>query len=123
MNDAHSPANSAPFGDEEHLSVSRALGELQARRPVRVNAPGEILFALPVAGIDDRRLHEFLWLRGPNAPGLIVTQQRARAIGIDASTPMALPISEEACMSDIFALAADSGHKFVTLKASASEKS
>ncbi|HWL75079.1 MAG TPA: hypothetical protein VNQ74_14510 [Burkholderiaceae bacterium] len=75
-----------------------------------------------MAGIDDRRPHEFLWLRGPNAPGLIVTQQRARAIGIDA-TPMALPLSEEACMSDIFALAADSGHKFVTLKASASEKS
>ena len=119
----HSPAKSALFGNEEHLSVSRALGELQARRAIPVNAPGEILFALPLEGLDDRRLHEFLWLCGPNAPGLIVAQQRARAIGIDASTPMALPLSEEACMSDIFVLAADSGHKFVILKASASEKS
>jgi GTP cyclohydrolase II len=109
MNAAHSPATSALFGDKEHLSVSRALGELQARRPIRVNAPGEILFALPVEGLDDRRLHEFLRLCGPNAPGLIVTQQRARAIGIDASTPMALPLSGEARTSDIFALAAG-GH-------------
>jgi len=93
MNAAHSPANSALFGDKEHLSVSRALGELQARRPVRVNAPGEILFALPVEGLD-RRLHEFPGLYGRNAPGLAITQRRARAIGIDASTPMALPLSD-----------------------------
>ena len=52
MNAAHSPANSALFGNEEHLSVSRALGELQARRPIRVNAPGEVLFALPVEGLE-----------------------------------------------------------------------
>ena len=112
MNAAHSPANSALFGNEEHLSVSRALAELQARRPIRVNAPGEILFALPVEGLDDRRLHEFLRLCSPNAPGLIVTQQRARAIGIDAPTPMALPLSGEARTSDIFALAAGSHGRF-----------
>src|SRR3954470_18060902 len=89
MNTAHSPAAPALFGDEEHLSVSRALGELQARRPIRVNAPGEVLFALPVESLDDQRLHEFVELCGPNAPELIVTQQRVRAIGIDESTPMA----------------------------------
>ena len=94
MNAAHSPANSALFGNEEHLSVSRALAELQARRAIRVKAPGVILFALPVEGLDDRRLHEFLGACGRNAPGLMVTQQRARAIGIDASTPMALPVSD-----------------------------
>ena len=118
MNAVHSPANSALFGDEKHLSVSRALGELQARRPIRVNAPGEVLFALPVEGLDDRRLHEFLGLCGPDAPGLIVTQQRARAIGIDASTPMALPLSGQARTSDIFALAAD-GKGHFTSKAEA----
>jgi GTP cyclohydrolase II len=111
MNAAHSPATSALFGDEEHLSVSRALGELQARRPILVNAPGEVLFALPVESLDDRRLHEFVELCGPNAPELIVTQQRARAIGIDASTPMALSLSRGARTSDILALAADVEHK------------
>ena len=107
MNAAHSPEISALFGNEEHLSVSRALGELQARRPIRVNAPGEVLFVLPVEGLDDQRLREFAALCGPNAPELIVTQQRARAIGIESSTPMALPLSAEARTSDIFALAAD----------------
>jgi GTP cyclohydrolase II len=70
MNTAHSPAAPALFGDEEHLSVSRALGELQARRPIRVNAPGEVLFALPVESLDDQRLHEFVELCGPNEPEL-----------------------------------------------------
>jgi hypothetical protein len=112
MNAAHSPANSAPFGNEEHLGVSRALGELQAPRPIRVNAPGKVLFALPVEGLDDQRRHEFVALCGPNAPELIVTQQRARAIGIEASTPMALSLSGEARTSE-----------FATLKAAASEKS
>ena len=107
MNAAHSPATSALFGDEEYLGVSRALGELQARRPIRVNAPGEELFALPVESLDDERLHQFVQLCSPNAPELIVTQQRARAIGIEALTPMALSLSGEARACDIFALAAD----------------
>src|SRR5215218_622602 len=104
MNTAHTPANSALFGNEQYVSVSRALGELQARRPIRVNAPGEVLFALPVENLDDPRLRAFVGLCGPNAPELIVTQQRACAIGIEASTPMALSLSGEARSSDIFAL-------------------
>ena len=93
MSAALSPANSALFGNTECLSVGRALSELQARRPIRVNAPGEVLLALPVEGLDDQRLHEFGMLCSPNVPKLIVTQQRANAIGIEASTPMALPLS------------------------------
>jgi GTP cyclohydrolase II len=108
---ALTPANSVLFGNTEHLSVSRALSELQARRPIRVEAPGEVLFALPVEGLDDQRLHEFMALCSPNAPDLIVTQQRARAIGIEASTPMALPLPEWARARDIFALAADAENK------------
>lgn len=107
MNAAHSPANSALFGNEEQLGVSRALSELQARRPIRINAPGEVLFTLPVEGLDDQRLREFVALCGPNAPELIVTLQRARAIGIEASTPMALALSREVRTSDILTLAAD----------------
>ena len=107
MSAALSPANSALFGNTECLSVGRALSELQARRPIRVNAPGEVLLALPVEGLDDQRLHEFGMLCSPNVPKLIVTQQRANAIGIEASTPMALPLSREAVAGDIFTLAAN----------------
>ncbi len=107
MSAVPSPANSALFGNKEYLSVSRALSELQARRPIRVNAPGEMLLALPVEGLDDQRLREFAMLCNPNAPKLIVTQQRASAIGIEASTPMALTLSREAGVGTIFALAAN----------------
>src|SRR5205823_3078031 len=47
MSAAHSPANSTLFGNEGH-SVSRTLSELQGRRPIRINALGEVLFTLPV---------------------------------------------------------------------------
>ncbi len=121
MSAAHSPAISALFGNEQDLSVSRALSELHARRPIRINAPGEVLFALPVEGLDNERLHEFAMLCSPNAPNLIVTQQRARAIGIEASTPMALPLSEGASAGNIFALGADSETHF-TGKADAASR-
>jgi GTP cyclohydrolase II len=111
MSAAQAPANSALLGGREHLSVSRALAELQARRPIRVNAPDEILFALPVESLDDQRLHEFAMLCRPSAPMLIVTQQRARAMGIEASTPMALPLSGGAGAGAIFGLAADATNK------------
>jgi GTP cyclohydrolase II len=68
---------------QEFTGVSRALGELQARRPVQINAPGETLLILPVEGLDNQRLTEFV------IPDLIITQQRALALGLDASTPMA----------------------------------
>ena len=59
MNVAYPQASSFLFGSEEYLTVSRALSELHARRPVRIDAPGEVLLALPVENLDDLRLHEF----------------------------------------------------------------
>ncbi len=112
MRAAPTPVNSALFGNNEHLGVSRALSELQARRPIRVNAPGEVLFALPVEGLDDQRLREFAALCQPNAPELIVTRQRARAIGIETSAPMALTLARATTARTIFDLAGDSKSRF-----------
>lgn len=138
MSSVPTPANSALFGNKEHLGVSRALSELQARRPIRVDAPGEVLFALPVEGLEEQRLREFAVLRDANEIELIVTRHRARAIGIEASTPMALPLARATNAGVIFDLASGgkshftakavtkavrSGHKIVTLKASAGETS
>jgi GTP cyclohydrolase II len=111
MNAANSDANSALFGGEEYLTVSRALSELHARRPVRIDAPGEALLALPVENLDDHRLDAFAGLCGSSVLELILTQQRARAIGIEASAPIALPLSSEVRAGDIFALAADGDRK------------
>src|SRR3954452_23894197 len=76
MSVASSPPESAIFGSREHLDVSRALSELQARRLVRVSTPDESLIVITVEGLDDRRLHEFMMLCDPVMPKLIVTQQR-----------------------------------------------
>jgi len=106
------PTDSALFGSREHLDVSRALNELQARRPIRVIAPDESLIALPVEGLDDKRLCEFAVLCRPAVPKLIVTQQRARALGIDTSTPMALSLPGMVDASSIFELAAGNKGQF-----------
>src|SRR5215204_4452079 len=107
MSAAHSSASSAALlGNLERLYVSRALSELQARRPIRVSASGESLLILPVDGLDEQRLGDFAVLCSPNATKLVVTQQRARSIGIKASTAMALPLSPVVSVSTIFDLAA-----------------
>jgi len=59
MTAAQASSSSALFGSAEYTSVSRALGELQARRPIQINAPDEALLLLPVEGLDDQRLTEF----------------------------------------------------------------
>ena len=106
MSAAPRPAVSAIFGSREHLDVSRALGELQARRPVRVRASGEDLIALPVEGLDDQRLHEFSTLCDPEMPRLVVSLQRARAIGVETSTPMAISLPRTVKASGVLELAA-----------------
>jgi hypothetical protein len=83
-------SSSALFGSQECIGVGRALGELKARRPVRINAPDETLLILPVEGLDNQRLAEFVSLCRPAMPDLIITRQRALAIGLDASAPMAV---------------------------------
>jgi GTP cyclohydrolase II len=107
MSAAHPSANSALLGNAECISVSRALSELRARRPIRISAYGDSLLALPVDGLDEQRLGDFVVLCSPNAPKLVVSEQRARSIGIKASTAMALPLFPAVGVSTIFDLAAN----------------
>lgn len=106
MSAAPRSAVSAIFGSREYLDVSRALGEMQARRPVRVRASSEDLIALPVEGLDNQRLHEFSTLCDPETPRLVVSLQRARAIGIETSTTVAVSLPLTANASGILELAA-----------------
>jgi GTP cyclohydrolase II len=93
MNKEQPGASSALFGDRGQTGVSRGLGEFHGRRPVLVTAPGEALLALPIEGLDSRRLTEFAALCAPVAPELIITERRALALGINATTPTAVPLS------------------------------
>ena len=93
MTEVQTRASSALFGGKGHTSVSRGLGEFQGGRPVLISATGQAVLALPVEGLDAQRLAEFMTLCRPVLPRLVITERRALALGLDASTPMALPLS------------------------------
>jgi GTP cyclohydrolase II len=107
MSELQMGASSALFGSRGHTSVSRGLGEFHGRRPVLISATGEAVLALPVEGLDGQRLAEFMALCGPIMPRLIITERRALALGLDASTPMALPLSAGDDANAILALVTD----------------
>ena len=107
MSDVRTGASSALFGRTGHTSVSRGLGEFHGRRPVLITATGEAILALPVEGLDGQRLPEFTALCGPAVPRLIVTQRRALALGLDASTPMALSLSADDDANSVLSLVTD----------------
>jgi GTP cyclohydrolase II len=107
MNEVQTRASSALFGSWRHTSVSRGLGEFHGRRPVLITATGETVLALPVEGLNGQRLAEFMALCGPVVPQLIITERRALALGLDASTPIALSLSAADDASKILALVSD----------------
>jgi GTP cyclohydrolase II len=113
MIDVQTGASSALFGEKGHTSVSRGLGEFHARRPVLFTATGEAMLALPVEGLNKQRLSEFNTLCTPVVPRLIVTEWRALALGLEASTPMALTLSAGDDAHRILALVTDATADYV----------
>jgi GTP cyclohydrolase II len=107
MSEVETGASSALFGRWGHTSVSRGLGEFQGRRPVLIAAADKAVLALPVEGLDERRLAEFMALCAPALPQLIITERRALALGLDASAPMALLLSADDDADRILALVTD----------------
>lgn len=107
MIDLQTGAGSALFGGKGHTSVSRGLSEFHGRRPVLFTARDEATLALPVEGLDGQRLSEFAALCRPAVPRLIITEWRALALGLEASTPMALALWAGDDADRILALVAD----------------
>lgn len=95
------------FGTKGQISVNRGLGEFHARRPVLITGGGETLLALPVEGLDAQRLAEFMTLCAPAAPRLVITARRALALGLEATTPVALRLTAGHDVATILALVAD----------------
>jgi GTP cyclohydrolase II len=98
---------SALFGAKGQTGVNRGVAEFHARRPALVAGGGETLLALPVEGLDARRLAEFTTLCAPAIPRLVITARRAHALNIGAQTPMALSLDGCADVSSILSLVAD----------------
>jgi GTP cyclohydrolase II len=100
-------AVSSLFGPEGQIGVNRGVAEFHARRPVCIAGGGESIIALPIEGLDAQRLAEFVALCAPAAPRLVVTARRAMALGLDATTPMAVNLAAGSDADKILALVAD----------------
>jgi len=98
---------SSLFGTKGQISVNRGLSEFHARRPVFITGEGETLLALPVEGLDAQRLEEFMKLCAPAAPRLVITARRALALGLEATTPVALQLTAGHDVDTILALVAN----------------
>lgn len=98
---------SSLFGTIGQIGVNRGLAEFHARRPVLITGGGETLLTLPVEGLDAQRLAEFMTLCAPAAPRLVITARRAFALGLEATTPMALQLTPGCEADTILALVAD----------------
>ncbi len=88
------------FGDWGHVQVTRGLAELRSGRPVVVSGEGEALLVLPVENLDARRIAAFEAFCAPLPP-------RAHALGIETTTPVALPLPDGIDAATVTALAAD----------------
>ncbi len=107
MDAMRADAGSTLFGTKGQIGVNRGLAEFHARRPVLISGEGESVLALPVEGLDARRLAEFVTLCAPAFPRLIITARRALAIGLAATAPMALRLKPGYDANTILALVAD----------------
>jgi len=95
------------FGTKGQISVSRGLAEFHARRPVLIVSGRNAVLALPVEGLDAQRLAEFITLCAPARPRLVITTRRALALGLDATTPVALKLTADHGVKKILALVAN----------------
>jgi GTP cyclohydrolase II len=100
-------ADAACFGTRSEISVTRGLAELHARRPVHITAPAESTLALPVDGLDGERLAAFRQLCRPAVVSLVVTEQRAQSLGIDAQSPVTLQLDPRLDAKALLALVCD----------------
>ena len=97
---------SSLFGTKGQIGVNRGVAEFHARRPVLISGAGETLLTLPVEGLDAPRLAEFVALCAPVVPRLVITARRALALGLNATTPVALNFTACLDVDTILALVA-----------------
>jgi GTP cyclohydrolase II len=96
------------FGAAQHVAVERGLAEFRAGRPVLIAGDGgRATLALPVDGMRDAQLASFRKLSVPAPVHLVITAQRARALGLDAKGPFGLPVGEQDSAAAILRLASD----------------
>lgn len=99
-------------GTREHVDASRALAEFRTGRPVIIAGNNETLLCLPVEGLDKDRLAAFHEAVAPMTPRLVLTSTRARSLGLDASEPVAIELSDKVDTRTVLALVAENKPDF-----------
>lgn len=112
MRNGDGKLSSILYGTREQVGASRALGEFRSGRPVIIAGSNETLLCLPVEGLDQDRLAAFRALAAPMAPRLVLTSRRARSLGIEASEPVAIALSEDVDSRTVLALVAENKPRF-----------
>jgi GTP cyclohydrolase II len=77
-----------------------------------ITGSAETLLALPVEGLEKDRLAAFRALAAPMAPRLVLTSRRARSLGIEASGPVAIALSDDADAESVLALVVENKPRF-----------
>ena len=95
------------FGAKGQVGVNRGVAEFHAGRPVLISGGGKTLLTLPVEGLDAERLAAFMELCAPVLPRLVITARRALALGLGATTPVAVALTADTDADMILALVAD----------------
>ncbi|MCC6891132.1 MAG: GTP cyclohydrolase II RibA [Hyphomicrobiales bacterium] len=99
--------SSAPFGPAAHIAVERGLAEFRSGRPVIVDSPAASMAALPIDGLSDVGLSGFRALCAPVRTHVVITERRARALGLAASGPVGLGVGDSGDAAALFSLIAE----------------
>src|SRR5215475_10023794 len=81
------------FGTPDDVAVQRGIAEFQAGRPVVVADADEKIVALPVDGLTEATWSAYKTLCAPAVPRLLITERRARVIGLDVAGPVFIPVT------------------------------
>jgi len=93
------------FGSADDIAVQRGIAEFQAGRPVIIAGADEMIVALPVDGLTGATWNAFKAICAPVAPRLVITERRARVIGLDVPGPVIIAVAPHDTRDTIWALA------------------
>jgi GTP cyclohydrolase II len=93
------------FGTADDIAVQRGIAEFQAGRPVIITDADEMIVALPVDGLTEATWNAFKALCASVAPRLVITERRARVIGLDVPGPVFIAVMSHDTRDTIWALA------------------
>ncbi len=95
------------FGASEQVGAGRGISEFRAGRPILMVGDGGPLLTLPVEGLDGRRLAAFCRMCAPIRPRLVITESRARALGLVVAEPIALELPPDVDAHAILTMVAE----------------